>query len=115
MLVLVAVLEPSSPTPSRIAERNDLIERHARAIGGRAAIEAVRRLEIVLDIEEKGSKVEAVYRVDRDARMRIDVFSKGKRVYTDALSGARAWQQAGDGAPVSEASGAARAALWRGT
>jgi hypothetical protein len=75
----------------------------------------VRRLEITLDIAERGSTVRGFYRVDREGRMRIDVFSGEKRVYTEALDGGRAWQQAGEGAPVTEASAAGRATLWRGT
>jgi len=73
----------------------ELIRRHTEARGGRAAIEGIRNLEIKLRIVEPTYEADGVYRVDRKGRMRIDVFMEGKRVFTEAFDGQRAWQLPG--------------------
>lgn len=74
---------------------DELLRRHTEARGGRAAIEAVQRLEIDLHITEPTFQVTGLYRVDRAGRMRIDVFSDGSRVFSEAYHGTGAWQWAG--------------------
>ena len=79
----------SSPT------LRDLIERNTRARGGQAAIEAIRNLEVRLRIVEPTYTAEGTWRVDRQGRMRIDVFIDSKRVFTEAFDGQRGWQMPG--------------------
>jgi len=70
----------------------DLIDRNTDARGGRAAIEAIRNLEVRLRIVEPSYTAEGTWRVDRLGRMRIDVFIGGQRVFTEAFDGERGWQ-----------------------
>jgi hypothetical protein len=70
----------------------DLINRNAEARGGRAAIDAVRALEVRVRIEEPTYTAEGTYRVDRAGRMRIDVLIGGKRIFTEGFDGKNGWQ-----------------------
>jgi hypothetical protein len=87
----------------------DLIDRNTQARGGRAAIEAIRNLEVKLRIVEPTYTAEGTWRVDRQGRMRIDVFIDGKRVFTEAFDGERGWQLPGgaEHAVLASAGGAA--------
>jgi hypothetical protein len=73
----------------------ELIRRHTEARGGRKAIEAIGNLDAKLRIVEPTYAAEGVWRVDRRGRMRIDVFVKGNRVFTEAFDGERGWQLPG--------------------
>jgi hypothetical protein len=75
---------------------DDLIARNTEARGGRAAIEAVHNLEVKLRIVEPTYSADGVWRVDREGRMRIDVFIAGKRVFTEAFDGQHGWQLPAD-------------------
>ena len=72
-------------TPGGDLTLQDLIRRHTEARGGQAAIEAIRTLEATLRIVEPSDTADAVWRVDRLGRMRIDVTIDGKRVWTEAF------------------------------
>lgn len=89
----------------------DVIERSTEATGGRSAIEAVNSIEVDLHIVDPGFAVDGVYRAARPGKMRIDITSGGKRVFTEAFNGQRAWE--GKDAPVAT-SGMAAAALQHG-
>ena len=87
---------------------DQVIERHARAVGGRTAIESVHSIRIDLHIVDPGYEVDGTYLAARPGRMRIDITADGKHVYTEAFNGTRAWQWKGKGEPVDEsAKGAA--------
>lgn len=90
-----------------------IIERNVAAMGGRAAIEAVRTVEIDLRIKDPGFEVEGTYRAARPGRMRIDVHASGKHVFTEAFDGENAWQWEGEG-KAEPASPKAAAALRHG-
>ena len=90
-----------------------LIERHTEAVGGRAAIEAVRSIRVDLHIVDPGFEVDGIYLAARPGRMRIDVSADGQHVFTEALGEKGAWQWKGKGEPV-EASAMATAALRHG-
>ena len=89
----------------------DLIARNAEARGGRAAIEAIRSLEATLTIVEPAYTADAVWRVDRQGRMRIDVAIGGKRVFSEGFDGTAGWQMAGDADRAKAASPEGNAAL----
>jgi hypothetical protein len=99
---------------NRALSRDDLIARHTEAVGGARPIESVDRLAVDLRITESGSEVTGVWRADRQGRMRIDVYAGGRRVYTEAYDGRRAWQMNESGA-VTPSSPEGAAALWHGT
>lgn len=93
----------------------DVVERHTAAVADSAALDSVQRLRVHLRILEPGFTLEGVYRVDRRGRMRIDVYSDGRRVFTEAYDGETGWQMGADGTSATTADDAAAEALWRGT
>ncbi|MEZ5756747.1 MAG: hypothetical protein R3D86_00845 [Emcibacteraceae bacterium] len=71
------------------------MEKHIAAMGGRQAIEAVKTVDVELEISEPdtsaikqvaGRSVRAHYCASREGKMRIDVYVDGERVFTEALS-----------------------------
>jgi hypothetical protein len=93
---------------------DDVIERNAQAMGGRAAIEAVKAIEVDLRIVDPDFEVDGKYRAAWPGRMRIDVIAAGKHVYTEAFDGNHGWQWKGEGATIQEESPKATAALRHG-
>jgi len=91
----------------------DVIDRNTKAMGGRAAIEAVNSIEVDLHIVDPGFEVDGSYRAARSGRMRIDVHAGGKHVFTEAFDGKNGWQWSGKGNPE-PASPKAAAALRHG-
>ena len=83
------------------------------ALGGKEAIEKIQSVEIKLTIQEPTFTVDAVYVADRKIRMRIDIYSDGKRVFTEAFDGKKAWQMGEDGV-AKDASSDGTAALRSG-
>lgn len=96
---------------------DELISAHTQARGGHVALDAVQNVECELEIVEHGFTpaitLTALYRVDRQGRMRIDVFQGGERVFTEAYDGTRGWQQGG-GQPAEYAKPQAQASLAHG-
>ncbi len=81
---------------------DEIIEKNTEAMGGRAAIEAVKSIQINLHIVDPTFEVDGVYCAARPGRMRIDVNAGGEHVYTEAFDGARGWQWKGKGDAVPE-------------
>ena len=100
--------------PGSADDLDQLIEKHTAARGGAAAIESVRTVAIRLRITEPKFAVEALYQASRTGRMRIDVFSKGKRVYSEGYDGHEAWQLPEDADHATAASTSGAAALRHG-
>jgi hypothetical protein len=90
-----------------------VIERNAKAMGGRIALEAVHSIEVDLHITDPGFEVDGTYRAARPGRMRIDVEAGGKHVFTEAFDGKNGWQWKGEGR-AEPASPKAAAALRHG-
>ncbi|HEX4630356.1 MAG TPA: hypothetical protein VH188_05275 [Chthoniobacterales bacterium] len=93
---------------------DDVIARNTEAMGGRAAIEAVKTIAVDLHIVDPGFEVDGGYQAARPNRMRIDVKADGKSVYVEAFDGKRAWQWKGKGTNTEDESPYAAAALQRG-
>lgn len=91
----------------------DVVKLNTEALGGRQAIEKVQSIEIHLTIQEPEFTVDAVYVADRKIRMRIDIYSGGKRVFTEAFDGKKGWQMGEDGI-AKDASAEGTAALRNG-
>jgi hypothetical protein len=102
-------LNGCEPAPLTV---DQVIERNAQAVGGRAASEAVKSIEVDLHIVDPDFEVDGRYRAARPGRMRIDVIAGGKHVFTEAFDGDRGWQW--KGTAVEEASPKAIAALRHG-
>lgn len=83
-----------------------LLKRHAAA---RGSMRAIRSITTAIEITEQGATVTGHYAAMRAPlqRMRIDVFYKNKRVYSEGLDAQGAWQmEGGAGAPVPSIKGA---------
>jgi len=100
--------------PAWAGDVDTIVARVTRAAGGLAAAQAIPALAYDLHIKEAGYEADATYLVDRNGRMRIDIYVGGKRVYTECYDGARAWQMDGAGR-VGDESAQAAATLWHGT
>ena len=106
LLAAVLSLAACKPQPLTV---DDLIERNAQAVGGRAAIEAVNSIRFDLHIVDPEFQVDGLYLAARSGSMRIDITANGQHVYTEALHGSRGWQWKGKGAPVDESATATSA------
>jgi hypothetical protein len=95
------------------SELDQVIERNTKAMGGRAAITAIKSVQIDLHIVDPRFEVDGIYRAARPGRMRIDVMAGGKHVFTETFNGERGWEWPGKGDPVN-ASPQATAALRHG-
>lgn len=104
LLVLTACVHAPEPVGLTF-----IIARNTAATGGTR----IQSMEIDLTMQDGGKTYDAVYRVTRDGRMRIDILSKGERIYTEAYDGHAGWDQGADGrAPFADPHGDA---LWHGT
>lgn len=104
LLALVACVHAPEPVGLTF-----IVAKNAAATGS----ERIQSMEIDLTMQDGDKTYDAVYRVTRDGRMRIDILSKGTRVYTEAYDGHAGWDQGADGqAPVPDPHGDA---LWHGT
>jgi hypothetical protein len=92
---------------------DQVIERNTKAMGGRAAIEAVKSIRVDLHIVDPGFEVDGTYRAERPGRMRIDALMGGKHVFTEAFDGEHGWEWAGKGNQET-ASDKATGALYHG-
>src|SRR5438067_12275752 len=110
----VAVVTASfgcSRSPTTVDE---VIERHTKAMGGRAAIEAIQSIEIDLHIVDPKFAVDGSYFAARPGKMRIDVNAGGKHVFTEAFDGQKGWQWEGKGTAQKVATEKATAAVRHG-
>jgi hypothetical protein len=109
LLLLFAALPGCNRSPLTLDE---IIDRNAEAMGGRAAIEAIQSIEASLHISDPGFEADGIYYAARPGRMRIDVSVAGKHVFTEAFDGERGWEW--NGKEVKTASAKATAALQHG-
>ena len=93
---------------------DEVIERHTKAMGGRAAIEAIQSIEIDLHITDPKFAVDGSYFAARPGKMRIDVNAGGEHVFTEAFDGQKGWQWEGKGTAQKVATENATAALRHG-
>src|SRR6478736_5267915 len=114
-LVWAAILATASFGCSRSPTTVDeVIERHTKAMGGRAAIEAIQSIEFDLHITDPKFEVDGTYFAARPGKMRIDVKAGGEHVFTEAFDGQKGWQWEGKGSAQKGATEKATAALRHG-
>src|SRR5213078_658747 len=114
-LVWAAILATASFGCSRSPTTVDeVIERHTKAVGGRAAIEAIQSIEFDLHITDPKFEVDGFYFAARPGKMRIDVNAGGEHVFTEAFDGQKGWQWEGQGTAQKAATEKATAALRHG-
>lgn len=107
--ILATVSFGCSRSPTTLDE---VIERHTKAVGGRAAIEAIQSIEFDLHITDPKFEVDGTYFAARPGKMRIDVNAGGDHVFTEAFDGQRGWE--GKGTSQKPATEKATAALRHG-
>jgi hypothetical protein len=86
---------------------DEVIERHTKAVGGRAAIEAIQSIEFDLHITDPKFEVDGIYFAARPGKMRIDVNAGGDHVFTEAFDGQKGWEGKGTSQKATEKATAA--------
>lgn len=99
----------TAPAAQPAVTLEQIVAHNAQAVGSGAGIHS---LEINLAMLDSGQSFDAVYKVTRDGRMRIDIIVKGQRVYTEAYDGKQGWDMEKDGSVSVDTHGDA---LWHGT
>jgi len=107
--ILATVSFGCSRSPTTLDE---VIERHTKAVGGRAAIEAIQSIEFDLHVTDPKFEVDGTYFAARPGKMRIDVNAGGDHVFTEAFDGQKGWE--GKGTLQKPATEKATAALRHG-
>ncbi|MCJ9430534.1 hypothetical protein [Kordiimonas marina] len=108
ILFMAPAAMASAPTLEQILDAN------AHASGDKNALANRQTVEMKLVIKEPTFVGTAHYRATRDGRMRIDIYSGVKRVFTEAFDGHHGWQQRGEDTEVTDMSPAGEAAVRRG-
>lgn len=112
-LATLAPLPAAAQSPHEDAELQALLAAHARAMGGRAALESVRCMEARLEIEEGGQHLPLRYRACRPDLVRVDVTLPDGSVYSEGHDAAGGWMRP-PGGEVVPASPEGAAALRHG-
>jgi hypothetical protein len=110
-IIVATALFGCTRSPTTVDE---VIERHTKAMGGRAAIEAIQSIEFDLHITDPKFEVDGFYFAARPGKMRIDVNAGGEHVFTEAFDGQKGWQWEGQGTAQKAATEKATAALRHG-
>src|ERR1044072_7165659 len=113
-LVVLAIMAGAASCHRAPLTVDEIIARNTQAMGGDKAIEAVQAIAVDVTIIDPSFEVDGVYRAARPGRMRIDVKTEGKHVFTEAFDGERGWQWKGEGTPPVEATAKATAAFLHG-
>lgn len=71
---------------------DDLLQRHAAARGGVAALESVDVLALELELTEPAFTVQGRYVATRDGMVRVDIFAANQRVFSEAINEQGGWQ-----------------------
>jgi hypothetical protein len=100
--------------PAAPDQLEELVAKHTQARGGSSAIESARTVAIRLRIVEPKFTVEGLYQATREGRMRIDVFSEGKRVFSEGYDGQHAWELGQGAERATDPGPSAEAALRHG-
>ena len=93
---------------------DDIIRKNLEAIGGKTAVESIHNLRMRIRIAEGDSILRGEYVADESARMRIDIFDKGQRVYSECFDGQHAWYLPQGETERKREGDEAAAALWHG-
>ena len=113
MFFLIAAILSACSGADEAPTLEVLLDRHTQARGGAAAIQAVQRVVVELEITEPTFRVTGRYVATREGLMRIDIFADEQRVFSEALGPGGGWQMGGDGT-VKDLSQEGEKALMRG-
>ncbi len=90
VFILVILLSNSNKLLADVLA--DVLGKHRQTLGNIEAWKTVKNLTYHLDIKEPKFSVKGTYRVTRNGKMRIDIFSGGQHVFTEAFNGRTGWQ-----------------------
>jgi hypothetical protein len=76
----------------RIPDAANLIERHVEAVGGHERLEAIRSLQIVGILNERGMLHPMFIDRRRPNLLRVRMMHGGELVFTEAYNGSRSWE-----------------------
>ncbi|MBI1186352.1 MAG: hypothetical protein GC206_03340 [Alphaproteobacteria bacterium] len=96
------------PEPLELARRN------SEARGGAAAIERIRAVELWLDMRDGDTRVRGHYLANREGCVRIDVYERNARVFTEAMTSEGGWNVGAVASEVQANSASGAAALRHG-
>ena len=92
---LLAGIAAGFATPAFAANADlsldQIIARHTKARGGRAALDAINAEYVDQDITENASTVNAHYLCDKQPAFRIDIYDKGKHTFCEGLDAKGPW------------------------
>jgi hypothetical protein len=111
---LIFVFFSATSFAREAADPKYIVANVTQAAGGLDAAQKVHALEYRLHIKEATYEADGIYLVDREGRMRIDVYADGKRVFTECYDGKTGWEMDAAGV-ATKISDAGSAALWHGT
>jgi hypothetical protein len=87
---MLAALLPSVARAANLS-LDEIIARHTKARGGRAALDAISAEFVDQDITENGSTVNAHYLCAKQPAFRIDIYAKGKHTFCEGLDAKGPW------------------------
>lgn len=79
----------------------DIISRNTQARGGAASLDAVQHTHSSLVLTEGGHAVQGGYIASKRGYVRVDIFSGGKRIYSEGVDSEGGWKWNGDAASPS--------------
>jgi hypothetical protein len=90
---VTGMLAAAIPGPVFAADLSldEIIARHTRARGGRAALDAIQAAYVDQDIIENGKTVKAHYLCDKAPSFRIDIYDGGKHTFCEGLDDKGPW------------------------
>ncbi len=91
-----------------------VIAHHTEAMGGSAAIERRRSVDVVLEVVEASFSGTVRYRASREGLVRVDVYVGDDRVFSEGIDGDGPWQAARDLSDIRPIGDAGVAALQQG-
>jgi hypothetical protein len=97
LVLLITIVVAGCHKSSDSLSLDEIIERNADAMGGRAAIERLQSIQVDLHIKDPSFEVDGTYYAARPGKMRIDVSVEGKHVFTEGFNGQNGWEWDGKG------------------
>ena len=113
-LLLLTACGSENPTPDASRSLTAVLNLNAQARGGKERFAKLRALRLEVQINEPDFEVSGIYVATREGHVRINVYSDGQRVFSEALGPEGGWQWRGGAEETQALSPSGEAALRRG-
>ncbi|NKB33269.1 MAG: hypothetical protein GKR91_09235 [Pseudomonadales bacterium] len=100
MVIVLQILSCSVGYGQTNLSVDQVLEHHTAALGGDEAISAINNLRIQLEITEPDLTLRGDYRASREGFMRIDIYIRDERVFSEGIDEQGGWQQFGVGTAI---------------